>query len=58
MAEWDIKDMELLNVSKLEIGSTKVKFCEMRENLAILFSTETKQFRVFDIEVGKMTRQF
>ena len=30
----------------------------MRENLAILFSTETKQFRVFDIEVGKMTRQF
>ena len=58
LAEWDIKDMELLNVTKLEVGSAKVKFCEIRENQAILFSSEAKQFRVFDIQVGKVTRQF
>ena len=57
-AEWDTKDLEVINVTKLDIGTSKIKFCEIREKNAVTYSVENKQFRVFDTEVGRMTRQF
>ena len=57
-AEWDTKDLEVINVTKLDIGAGKIKFCEIRKKHAVTYSVENKQFRVFDTEVGRMTRQF